>query len=106
MNRNEIKEYVDQVYKKQIDGIAKIQLASLARRLSERELSISVSDSAIEKISIAGFDVIYGARPLKRAIQQMLENPLSHKLLSGDFVPGDTIIVDVNDHGDLQFSKQ
>lgn len=90
----------------QIAGIAKIQLASLARRLNERDLNISVSDSAMEKISEAGFDVIYGARPLKRAIQQMLENPLSHKLLSGDFVPGDTIIVDVNDHGDLQFSKQ
>jgi ATP-dependent Clp protease ATP-binding subunit ClpB len=90
---------------KQISGIAKIQLASLARRLTERELNISVSDAAMEKISEAGFDVIYGARPLKRAIQQMLENPLSHKLLSGEFMPGDTIIVDVNDHGDLQFSK-
>jgi ATP-dependent Clp protease ATP-binding subunit ClpB len=89
----------------QIAGIAKIQLASLARRLSERELNIRVSDSAMEKIATAGFDVIYGARPLKRAIQQMLENPLSHKLLSGEFVPGDTIIVDVNDSGDLQFSK-
>jgi ATP-dependent Clp protease ATP-binding subunit ClpB len=89
----------------EIAGIAKIQLASLARRLSERELNISVSDSAMQTISAAGFDMIYGARPLKRAIQQMLENPLSHKLLSGEFVPGDTIIVDVNDHGDLQFSK-
>jgi ATP-dependent Clp protease ATP-binding subunit ClpB len=89
----------------QIAGIAKIQLASLTKRLSERDLKINVSDSAMQKISEAGFDIIYGARPLKRAIQQLVENPLSHKLLSGDFVGGDTILVDVNEQGDLQFSK-
>ncbi len=91
--------------KSQISGIAKIQLASLAKRLADRELTLSVSERAMEKISDAGFDVIYGARPLKRAIQQMLENPLSQKLLAGEFVIGDTIVVDINELGDLQFGK-
>ncbi len=105
INRIDESVVFEPLSKSQISGIAKIQLASLAKRLAERELILSVSDGAMEKISDAGFDVIYGARPLKRAIQQMLENPLSQKILAGEFSLGDTILVDVDQHGDLQFSK-
>ena len=65
---------------------------SLARQLPGRE---SLSDKALEKLVEAGFDPVYGARPLKRAIQQQLENPLAQALLKGEFGPGDTIEVDV-----------
>jgi ATP-dependent Clp protease ATP-binding subunit ClpB len=75
----------------QIRGIADIQLASLKARLVERDLNIILDDDVLDKLSEAGFDPVYGARPLKRAIQQMIENPLAHQLLAGEFVAGDTI---------------
>ncbi len=75
----------------QIRGIATIQLASLQQRLHERELQMNVSDALLDKIIEAGFDPVYGARPLKRAIQQMLENPLAQELLAGKFAPGAVI---------------
>lgn len=77
--------------REQIRGIADIQLALLHQRLSERELGLVLSDEALEKIADAGFDPVYGARPLKRAIQQLIENPLAQDVLSGKFLPGDTI---------------
>ncbi len=80
---------------KHISSIAKIQLQVLEQRLAKMEIGLEVSDAALLKLSEAGFDPVYGARPLKRAIQQELENPLSKSILKGDFGPKDTIMVDV-----------
>ena len=90
--------------KAQIRGIADIQLDRLRDRLADRELSLAVEDSAFDQLIDAGFDPIYGARPLKRAIQQQVENSLAQKILAGDFVPGDTIVIKSED-GKLVFEK-
>jgi ATP-dependent Clp protease ATP-binding subunit ClpB len=79
----------------QIRGIAEIQLRSLKDRLAERELALEVSDSFMDHLVQAGFDPVYGARPLKRAIQQELENPLAQRILAGEFEPGQTVRVDL-----------
>ncbi|WP_416395836.1 ATP-dependent chaperone ClpB [Allohahella sp. A8] len=79
---------------KQISGIAAIQLENLNRRLAEQDISLKVSDEALEFLAEAGFDPVYGARPLKRAIQQRLENALAQGLLEGRFQRGDVITVD------------
>ena len=88
--------------KEQIRGIASIQLQSLESRLTERELSLALSDEFLDQLVEVGFDPVYGARPLKRAIQQQLENPLAQRLLAGDFAPGDTIRVGLAD-GETSF---
>ncbi len=80
---------------KHISSIAKIQLNVLEQRLAKMEIGLEVSDAALHKLAEAGFDPVYGARPLKRAIQQELENPLSKAILQGQFGPKDTIMVDV-----------
>ena len=90
--------------KAQIRGIADIQLNRLRARLSDKDMSLSVDDSAFDQLIEAGFDPLYGARPLKRAIQQQVENSLAQKILAGEFVPGDTILIQGVD-GELQFSK-
>jgi ATP-dependent Clp protease ATP-binding subunit ClpB len=90
--------------KVQIKQIARIQMQGLEKRLAERGLRIEVSDAAFELLGNVGFDPIYGARPLKRAIQAQLENPLAQKILSGDFVGGDVIRVDAAE-GRLAFAK-
>ncbi|WP_273776863.1 ATP-dependent chaperone ClpB [Acinetobacter sp. GSS19] len=90
--------------KVQIRGIADIQLGRLRARLSERDLKLEVDDSAFDLLIDAGFDPVYGARPLKRAIQQQLENTLAQKILAGEFVAGDTIVVKSDAHG-LVFDK-
>jgi ATP-dependent Clp protease ATP-binding subunit ClpB len=90
--------------KVQIKQIARIQMQGLEKRLAERGLRIEVSDAAFELLGNVGFDPIYGARPLKRAIQAQLENPLAQKILSGDFVGGDVIQVDAAE-GRLAFAK-
>lgn len=77
--------------KAQIRGIASIQLELLQKRLADRELGMTLSDATLTKIADAGFDPVYGARPLKRAIQQLIENPLAQAVLSGEFVAGDHI---------------
>ena len=77
--------------KDQISGIAEIQLSRLRQRLAERDLGLEVTDEAMEKISEVGYDPVYGARPLKRAIQRWIENPLAQRILAGDFQPGATI---------------
>jgi ATP-dependent Clp protease ATP-binding subunit ClpB len=77
--------------KEQIRGIARIQLAALVARLAERELSIDLDDALLDRLVELGYDPVYGARPLKRAIQQQLENPLAQRILAGEFQPGDTI---------------
>ncbi len=88
--------------KAQIKQIAKIQLRGLERRLAERGIAIALSDKALELLGNAGFDPVYGARPLKRAIQAQLENPLAQKILSGEFASGTTIHVDA-EAGHLTF---
>ena len=89
----------------QMAGIADIQLSRLRKRLQERDMDIVLSDEAMTKLIAVGYDPVYGARPLKRAIQQAIENPLSVKLLSGEFVAGDTIKVDVDGQGNFTFDK-
>ena len=89
----------------QMSGIAAIQLDRLRQRLHERELDIELSADAMNKLVAVGYDPVYGARPLKRAIQQEIENPLSLKLLAGDFVAGDIIKVDVSADDKLTFDK-
>lgn len=86
-------------------GIANIQLQRLQSRLAERELSLVLTDDAMNALVEIGYDPIFGARPLKRAIQQEIENPLSKKLLAGEFVAGDSIIVEVGQDGKLEFTK-
>lgn len=81
----------------QIRGIAGIQLLSLKARLAERELSLDISDAFMDRLVTAGFDPVYGARPLKRAIQRELENPLAQKILAGEFPPGTRVSADVQD---------
>ena len=90
--------------KSQIREIAKIQMRGLEKRLAERGLRIEVSDRAFDLLGSAGFDPVYGARPLKRAIQQQVENPLAERILSGAFVSGDTIRVDAAGN-ELGFAK-
>jgi len=80
--------------KDNIKGIAKIQLQRLEERLAKLDLKLQLSDTALDVICEAGFDPVFGARPLKRAIQQSIENPLSKELLTGKFVPGATVKVD------------
>jgi len=77
--------------KDQIKGIAKIQIEILKSRLSDLDLKLTLSDQAMTLIVDRGYDPVFGARPLKRTIQQLLENPLSQKILSGEFLPGSTI---------------
>ncbi|WP_417472447.1 ATP-dependent chaperone ClpB [Luteimonas mephitis] len=90
--------------KAQIKSIARIQMRGLEKRLGERGIRIEVSDKAFELLGNVGFDPVYGARPLKRAIQQQLENPLATKILAGEFGNGDTVKVDA-EGGALVFAK-
>ena len=85
--------------REQIRAIAWIQVGHLRQRLAERGLGLRLSDAAIERLAEAGFDPVYGARPLKRALQQRLENPLAQRILAGAFVPGDTVVVEVEGGG-------
>ena len=90
--------------KVQIKQIARIQLRSLEKRLGERGIRIELSDAAFDLLGNVGFDPVYGARPLKRAIQQQLENPLAQQILSGQFGNGDVVKVDA-EGGKLVFVK-
>ncbi len=90
--------------KEHIRSIAAIQVGYLRQRMLEQGLDLVVSDQALDRLGEAGFDPVYGARPLKRAIQQQLENPLAQEILAGNFMADDTIKVDVGPDG-LVFSK-
>ncbi|AMJ99044.1 MULTISPECIES: ATP-dependent chaperone ClpB [Alteromonas] len=85
--------------KEQIKSIAKIQLASLRARLAEKGYKLTLSAAAMDKLADAGFDPVFGARPLKRAIQVQVENPLAHQLLAGELIPESTIRIDADDSG-------
>jgi ATP-dependent Clp protease ATP-binding subunit ClpB len=88
----------------QIAEIVELQLERLRDRLAERDIALELTDAAKETLAEAGWDPAYGARPLKRAIQRLVENPLALRLLEGDFADGDTIRVDAED-GELAFEK-
>ena len=88
----------------QIRAIVDIQLGLLRKRLIERDMDLMLDDAARDLLGESGFDPVYGARPLKRAIQQQVENPLAQSLLRGEFGPGDRIRVSVQD-GRLNFAK-
>jgi ATP-dependent Clp protease ATP-binding subunit ClpB len=90
--------------KEHIREIARHQTQYLAKRLGERQMKLDLSEAALMLLGNVGFDPVYGARPLKRAIQQQIENPLAQKILSGEFVAGDTVRIDA-EGGGLVFTK-
>jgi len=90
----------------QIRAIAQIQLQALTARLQEREIGFTISDAAMDLLGELGFDPVYGARPLKREIQQAIENPLAMSILAGEFEAGDQIMVDIDDASHFSFVKQ
>ncbi len=89
----------------QIRDITEIQVGLLNQRLIHNELALQVSASVLDHIAKIGFDPVYGARPLKRAIQNWIENPLAREVLEGTYVAGDTIVVGLSAGGELEFSK-
>jgi ATP-dependent Clp protease ATP-binding subunit ClpB len=103
---NRIDEIVEfqPLSREELGEIVELQLARLRARLAERGLSLELTDAAKEAVVEAGWDPTYGARPLKRALQRLVENPLALRLLEGDFAEGDTILVDAKD-GELVFEK-
>ena len=91
--------------KEQIRGIADIQVQLLHQRLQDNDLGLTVSDAVLDKIATLGYDPVYGARPLKRVIQNRIENQLAQQMLQGDFVGGDVIAIELGVDGELVFSK-
>jgi ATP-dependent Clp protease ATP-binding subunit ClpB len=91
--------------REQIRSIVNIQVGFLRKRLADREMYLELDDAARDLLGEAGFDPVYGARPLKRAIQHQLENPLAQSILRGDFGPGDQVLVTVKD-GQLAFERR
>jgi ATP-dependent Clp protease ATP-binding subunit ClpB len=90
--------------KEQIRAISRIQIGYLQNRLADRDIALRVSEAALDRLGEVGFDPVYGARPLKRAIQHQLENPLAQDILAGRIAPGDTVSADVED-GKIVFRK-
>ena len=90
--------------KEQVRAIATIQIETLRQRLAQQDISLDISDQALDLVGEAGFDPVYGARPLKRSIQNLLENPLAQKILSGEFTAGDHVTVNIN-NGELAFAN-
>ena len=90
--------------REQIRSITEIQMQYLHKRLAERDLSLDISAAALDLLGEAGFDPVYGARPLKRAIQHQIENPMAQSILGGDYHPGDVIKIDVT-NGELSFAR-
>ena len=88
-----------------IKAIARVQLKVLQARLSKMDYELEVSDAALSELARAGFDPVYGARPLKRAIQQQIENPLAKEILGGVYGPGDTVHVREK-RGQIVFTKE
>src|ERR1043166_552840 len=103
---NRIDEIVEfhALSREQLGEIVELQLARLRARLGDRGISLELTDAARETIAEAGWDPTYGARPLKRAIQRLIENPLALRLLEGDFGEGDTVRVDAQ-NGELAFTR-
>jgi ATP-dependent Clp protease ATP-binding subunit ClpB len=105
LNRIDETIMFDRLGKAQIRRIVDIQLARLVKRLGERKLALEVTDGAKDWLATVGYDPQFGARPLKRAVQSEVENPLAKRLLAGEFREGDTIAVDAGKEG-LEFTKK
>ena len=90
--------------REQLAAIVGLLVGQMESRLAEAGLSLSMSDAALARIAEVGYDPTYGARPLRRAIQRLVENPLARRVLAGDFVRGDTVRLDMTD-GEITFSK-
>jgi ATP-dependent Clp protease ATP-binding subunit ClpB len=104
LNRiDEIVEFAP-LSREQLGEIVELQLERLRARLADRGLELELTDAAKQALGDAGWDPAYGARPLKRAVQRLLENPLALRLLEGDFAEGDTVKVDAQE-GDLVFLR-
>src|SRR5204863_1334040 len=103
---NRIDEIVvfEPLSREQIAEIVELQLTRLRERLADRRITLDLTDAAKEALADAGWDPAYGARPLKRAVQRLVENPLALRLLEGDFADGDALRVDAHD-GELNFEK-
>jgi len=103
---NRIDEIVEfrALTREQLGAIVELQLARLRARLAERRLGLELTDEAKAAVAEAGWDPTYGARPLKRALQRLVENPLALRLLEGEFREGDTVRVDARD-GELVFER-
>jgi ATP-dependent Clp protease ATP-binding subunit ClpB len=103
---NRIDEIVvfEPLHREQIGRIVDIQLGRLRKLLEDRRLTLEITPSAVSFLAEHGYDPVYGARPLKRAIQKYLQDPLALKVLSGEYVAGDTVLVDAG-KGALRFSK-
>jgi ATP-dependent Clp protease ATP-binding subunit ClpB len=104
LNRiDEIVEF-EPLTKEQLGEIVELQLARLRERLADRGIELELTDEAKQVVADAGWDPTYGARPLKRALQRMVENPLALRLLKGEFSDGDAVRVDARD-GELVFER-
>jgi len=88
-----------------MQGIVDIQLGAVTARLKDQDIAIELTGAAKQLLIEQGYDPVYGARPLKRAIQRSLENPLAERLLAGEFGPGDVVAVDAK-HGDFTFARR
>jgi ATP-dependent Clp protease ATP-binding subunit ClpB len=88
----------------QLSRIVGLLIGQLERRLAEEGLKLSVSDEALAIVAQAGYDPTFGARPLRRAVQRLIENPLARRILAGEFVNGDTVRIEARD-GELVFEK-
>jgi ATP-dependent Clp protease ATP-binding subunit ClpB len=89
----------------EIKQIVEIQLNALRRRLADRNLDVQLTDAAKRQLAIQGYDPVYGARPLKRAIQRLVQDPLALKLIEGAFKDGDRVLVDVAPDNSFTFRK-
>jgi ATP-dependent Clp protease ATP-binding subunit ClpB len=89
----------------QIKRIVEIQLDILRKRLADRKITLGLSDKAAEAVAVAGYDPVYGARPLKRAIQRLIIDPLAQRILTGEFREGDHVETDTDDNGKITFHK-
>src|SRR5207249_3883924 len=88
----------------QLAQIVRIQVQRFGKLLAERQMTLTLSDQAVARVAESGYDPVYGARPLKRALQKLVIDPLANRLLAGDFQPGDTIEADVS-NGGIVFRK-
>jgi len=105
LNRIDETVFFNRLGKAEIQKIVDIQLDRLMDRLKERKISLEVSSKAKAHLAEVGFDPLYGARPLKRAIQNLVQNPLARKVLAGDIADGDTVKVDL-EKGEIAFKKR
>lgn len=105
---NRVDEFIifHSLRKDQLRQIVQLQVQRLQQRLSDRHITLSLTEKAIDFLAEVGYDPVYGARPLKRAIQKQLETPIAKAILRGEFFDGDTILVDVGENERLSFQRQ